>query len=42
VDGFPAFDVDAYLRFDVRLGRQGTDSLQLSLVGQNLFEEHQE
>jgi iron complex outermembrane receptor protein len=38
VDKLPATDVDAYVRLDINLSRQITQSLKLSLVGQDLLD----
>jgi iron complex outermembrane receptor protein len=38
VDALPAFPVSAYWRFDTRIGLRMTDSVQLEVVGQNLFD----
>jgi len=38
VDRLPATDVDAYVRLDINLSRQITQSLKLSLVGQDLLD----
>lgn len=43
VDELPAFQVEDYVRADVRIGYQLTPSVQVELVGQNLFDdEHRE
>jgi len=39
VDNLPSLDISSYLRLDVRLGWQITDSMELSLVGQNLIDD---
>lgn len=39
VDNLPEADVDAYIRFDTRIGWRPTKYLELSLVGQNLFDD---
>lgn len=38
VDNVPTQDVHNYVRFDVRLGWQITKDMELSIVGQNLFD----
>jgi iron complex outermembrane receptor protein len=40
VDGLPALDIGSYFDLDVRLGWRPSENLELSLVGQNLFESH--
>jgi iron complex outermembrane receptor protein len=40
VDRLPAGNVPGYTVADIRLARQLSDNLELSLVGQNLFEDH--
>jgi iron complex outermembrane receptor protein len=40
VDSLPAGNVPGYTVADIRLARQLSDNLELSLVGQNLFEDH--
>lgn len=39
VSALPGYSVDDYWRFDTRLGWQATDTIELSLVGQNLLED---
>ena len=39
VDELPAYNIDAYARFDLRIGWRLTDAVQLELVGQNLFDD---
>jgi iron complex outermembrane recepter protein len=38
VDNLPSIDVDSYITLDVRLGWKPRQNLELSLVGQNLFD----
>lgn len=38
IDNLPEGDIPHYLRFDVRLGWHVTENLELSVVGQNLFD----
>lgn len=38
VDNVPAYDISSYVRFDVRLGWHVTKNLELSVVGQDLFD----
>ena len=40
VDSLPALDVSSYTRLDVKLGWEPIDGLEISVVGQNLIEEH--
>ncbi len=40
VDGLPTLDVADYVSLDVRIGWRPTEYLELSLVGQNLMEDH--
>ena len=40
VDGLPALNVPSYMTFDVRLSWQILDSIEISLAGQNLIEDH--
>lgn len=40
VDDLPYIDVESYAAFDIRLGWRPIGALEVSLVGQNLFEEH--
>ena len=40
VDSLPARDVRAYVTGDVRVGWRPTDKLEISVVGQNLFDNH--
>lgn len=43
VDNLPGGDIDSYIRFDTRLAYHPTDNVELSIVGQNLFDDwHQE
>jgi iron complex outermembrane receptor protein len=43
VDNLPAYDINAYTRFDLRLALRLNENVQLELVGQNLFDDsHQE
>jgi iron complex outermembrane receptor protein len=43
VDELPASNIDAYVRFDTRISWKAMENLELSLVGQNLFDNsHQE
>lgn len=42
VDELSGLDVDAYFRWDVRVAWKLTDRVELSLVGQNLIEKHEE
>lgn len=37
VDSLPGHDVDAYWRFDMRIGWRLTEQIHIDLVGQNLF-----
>ncbi|MHC4298966.1 MAG: TonB-dependent receptor plug domain-containing protein [Planctomycetota bacterium] len=39
VDSLPSEDVSSYVRFDARLGWHITPNMELSVVGQNLFED---
>jgi iron complex outermembrane receptor protein len=39
VDSLPSEDVSSYIRFDARLGWHITPNMELSVVGQNLFED---
>ena len=38
VDNLPSYDIDAYTRFDLRIGWRLTDNVELELVGQNLLD----
>jgi iron complex outermembrane receptor protein len=38
VDNLPSYDIDAYTRFDLRIGWRLTNSVELELVGQNLLD----
>ena len=40
VDELPGMDVDRYVTFDARLGWRPFDRLEVSVVGQNLLEDH--
>jgi iron complex outermembrane receptor protein len=39
VSALPGYDVEGYWRFDTRIGWEATDNIELSLVGQNLFDD---
>jgi iron complex outermembrane receptor protein len=39
VDELPAYQIEAYVRTDLRVGYQLTDQLQFDLIGQNLFDD---
>ncbi|NQU07062.1 MAG: TonB-dependent receptor, partial [Candidatus Abyssubacteria bacterium] len=41
VDSVPTFDISSYIRADLRLAWRPTENLELSVVGQNVFEGHQ-
>jgi len=40
VDALPSLDVESYLTFDARLGWEPFESIELSMVGQNLGGAH--
>lgn len=42
VDNLSTVNIDNYIRFDTRVGWKPMDGVELSLVGQNLFDDHQE
>ncbi len=40
VDSLPAFNVDSYIVADLRVGYKITDEVEISVIGQNLFDKH--
>lgn len=40
VDKLPALDIPSYTRLDIKLGWEPVEGVELSVVGQNLIEEH--